>query len=78
MDRKEIHEAPQILNFGQKNTGPILQSGMTLAIEPIIVAGNEDNFTASDNWTIITKDGSLSAHFEHTIVVLDHGAEVLT
>ncbi len=75
---KKLHEAPQILNYGQKGTGPVLKKGMTLAIEPILTAGTKDNYTAKDKWTAITKDHSLTAQFEHTIVVTKKGCEIIT
>lgn len=75
---KELHEEPSILNYGKKGTGPILKQGMVLAVEPMVNAGDWKIKTLGDNWTIVTKDGSLSAHFEHTILVTEKGAEVLT
>ncbi len=75
---KELHEEPSILNYGEKRTGPILKQGMVLAIEPMVNAGGWKIKTLDDNWTIVTEDGSLSAHFEHTILVTEKGAEVLT
>ena len=73
-----LHEPPEILNAGRKNTGPIMQPGMILAIEPIANMGDGAVKTAKDNWTIITSDGSLSAHFEHTVLVTEEGYEILT
>lgn len=75
---KELHEKPTILNYGKKGTGPILKSGMILAFEPMVNIGDWPIKTLKDGWTIVTKDGSLSAHFEHTILVTKKGAEVLT
>lgn len=75
---RELHEEPQILNYGTRDAGPLLQAGMTLAIEPIITINNTANHTAADHWTIIANDGSLSTHFEHTIVITKKGAEILT
>lgn len=75
---KFLHEDPSIPNFGKKGTGPKLKSGMTLAIEPMVNAGKHDVTTAADGWTIITADGSASAHFEHTILVNDNSPEILT
>ncbi len=75
---KSMHEQPQIPNFvinGDKN---LLASGMTLAIEPMVNAGGSEVKTKADGWTVITRDGSLSAHFEHTVVVRDGKAEILT
>jgi len=74
---KNLHEAPEILNAGKKRTGPIMKPGMTLAIEPISTMGKRDVFTGDDGWTIVSKDGSLSAHFEHTVLVTDDGYEIL-
>lgn len=73
----KLHEPPEILNAGQKGTGPHLKPGMTLAIEPISTMGNGKVFTDSDDWTIVSADHSLSAHFEHTVVVTDEGCEVI-
>jgi methionyl aminopeptidase len=75
---KKLHEKPAIFNFGQKGTGPILEAGMVLAIEPMVNAGKWQVKTAADGWTIVTADGSLSVHFEHTVLVTKKGAEVLT
>lgn len=75
---KFLHEDPSIPNFGKKGTGPRLKSGMTLAIEPMVNAGKYEVSTASDGWTIITADGSTSAHFEHTILVNNNSPEILT
>lgn len=77
---KALHEAPQIPNFvdpGQ-GRGPVLKPGMVLAIEPMVNAGGPDVRVLDDRWTAVTTDGSLSAHFEHTVAVTDHGPEVLT
>jgi methionyl aminopeptidase len=75
---KYLHEAPSIPNFGKKGTGPKLKNGMTLAIEPMVNAGKYDVITARDGWTILTADGSASAHFEHTILVNDKTPEIFT
>lgn len=75
---RNMHEEPQILNFGPGGTGPILRPGLTLAVEPMINAGAHDVFTDDDGWTVKTRDGSLSAHFEHTIAITDGEPEVLT
>lgn len=74
----ELHEEPNIPNYGKADTGPTLQAGMTIAIEPITTLGRPDIFTAHDGWTLLTADGSLSAQFEHTILVTEAGAEILT
>lgn len=75
---KHLHEEPSIPNYGNKNSGPRLQPGMTLAIEPMVNAGNWKVKVSNDNWTIKTIDGSYSAHFEHTIVITDSKPEILT
>ena len=75
---RDMHEDPQIPNFGLPGTGPVLKKGMTLAIEPMLNIGSWRTRVAEDNWTVLTADGSLSAHFEHTIVINDKEAEVLT
>jgi methionyl aminopeptidase len=76
---RSYHEEPQIPNFGDPGRGPLLQSGMTLAIEPMITAGGPDVYLHDDEWSISTRDGSMAAHFEHTVVVLEEGAaRVLT
>jgi methionyl aminopeptidase len=73
-----MHEDPQIPNFGPPGQGPILKKGMVLAIEPMVNAGSFEIEIREDNWTIVTKDGSLSAHFEHTVAVTENGAMILT
>ena len=75
---RELHEDPQILNFGRSGTGVILKAGMTVAIEPMIVMGNYKIETKEDGITFKTRDNSLSAHFEHTILITKDGADVLT
>lgn len=75
---KQMHEDPQVPNFGQPKTGPVLKTGMVLAIEPMVNAGGCQVMTKADGWTIATADGSLSAHFEHTVAVTQAGALVLT
>jgi len=75
---RDMHEEPQILNFGERNTGPVLKKGMTLALEPMVNAGGWQTRLADDHWTVLTADGSLSAHFEDTIAITDGAAEVLT
>ena len=75
---KKMHEEPQIPNFGIPGQGVVLKKGMVLAIEPMVNVGNYEISTKEDKWTIVTSDGSLSAHFEHTVAVTDNGAEVLT
>ena len=76
---KSMHEGElHIPNYGKKGKGMVLECGMTFAIEPMINAGRKDIRTRPDGWTIVTKDGSLSAHFEHTVAIVPHGAEILT
>ena len=73
-----LHEEPQIPNFGEAKQGYKLRSGMCIAIEPMINSGSRDVFTAKDGWTILTKDGMPSAHFEHTIAITGKGPKVLS
>ena len=75
---RDLHEEPQIPNFGTPNTGPIIKEGMCFAIEPMINLGGADVFTKTDGWTVCTKDGLPSAHFEHSITVTKNGAKILT
>ncbi len=72
------HEEPQVLHYGQRGTGLLLKKGMTFTVEPMINAGAKEIDNLDDGWTVVTKDGSLSAQWEHMIVVTDHGAEILT
>lgn len=74
----QMHMAPEIPNFGLKGTGPVLNPGDTIAIEPMASLGGEAIITDTDEWTISMKDGSLGAHFEHTVLITDDGAEILT
>ena len=75
---RSMHEDPQIPNFGEPGHGPLLQPGMTLAIEPMINAGGPDVYLHDDHWSISTEDGSLSCHFEHTVAVTESGPRILT
>jgi methionyl aminopeptidase len=75
---RELHEDPQIPNFGKPGEGPELREGMTLAIEPMVNAGSWEVDILNDGWTAVTKDGSLSAHFEHTVAVTKNGQSILT
>jgi len=75
---KKLHEDPQILNFGKRGTGSKLQEGMVICIEPMITIGNPDLKKAKDGYGYATRDGSLSAHFEHTIAITKSGPKVLT
>lgn len=74
----ELHEEPNIPNYGKPQTGMVLKEGMTIAIEPMATMGTDSVHTAGDGWTIRTNDGSLSAHFEHTILITKKGYEILT
>lgn len=74
----EMHQAPEIPNYGRKGTGPLLVPGDTIAIEPLTSLGSEQIKTDSDGWTLVTRDGSLAAQFEHTVLITENGAEVLT
>ncbi len=73
-----FHEEPQVPNIGTPHRGPQLRNGMTLAIEPMITAGNPATRTLRDKWTVVTQDGSLAAHFEHTVVVKSGEPRILT
>lgn len=73
-----VHEDPNIPNYGRANTGPWLSKGMTIAIEPMVTLGTDRVYVAPDGWTILTADGSWAAHFEHTVLITDDGAEILT
>ena len=73
-----LHEEPDVPNYGKYNTGIILKSGMTLAIEPMLNSGTRKIYVLEDDWTIVTRDNKPSAHFEHTVVVRDYGYEILT
>ncbi len=74
----EMHEPPQIYNWGPGGRGPVLRSGMTLALEPMLSMGHFETRQQPDGWTVVTADGSLTAHFEHTIAVTERGGEILT
>ena len=75
---RQLHEAPQLPNFGAPGQGPRLKAGMTLAIEPMINAGVAGVKILEDGWTAVTQDGKRSAHFEHTVAITEHGPEILT
>ncbi len=75
---REMHEEPQIPNFGSPGVGPVLKKGMTLALEPMVNVGDWRTRVGNDHWVVLTADGNLSAHFEHTIAITDDGPEVLT
>ncbi len=74
----EMHEEPQVPNFVPLGKGPVLEQGMVLAIEPMVNAGGWEVETQDDQWTVVTRDGSLSAHFEHTVAILEDGPDILT
>jgi methionyl aminopeptidase len=75
---RQMHEDPHVPNVGRPDRGVVLRSGLTLAIEPMLTLGSEDTTTLGDGWTVVTADGSLSAHFEHTVAVGPSGGRVLT
>lgn len=75
---KTMHEAPQIPNFGRPGSGPRLKAGMVIAIEPMLNLGTYEVKILNDKWTVVTKDGKRSAHFEHTVAVTEDGPEILT
>ena len=73
-----VHEAPDVPNYGTKGTGPKIRDGMVIAIEPMLTLGSPDIYVEDNDWTVVTMDSSLSAHFEHTIVITNDGVEILT
>jgi methionyl aminopeptidase len=75
---RALHEEPQVPNFGEPGRGPQLRPGMVLAIEPMVTMGGPEVRVLEDGWTAVTRDGSLAAHFEHTVAIGDAGPEVLT
>ncbi|HTK68656.1 MAG TPA: type I methionyl aminopeptidase [Candidatus Eisenbacteria bacterium] len=75
---RELHEEPQVPNYGRAGEGPRLQTGMTIAIEPMVNAGGADVVTLSDQWTVVTADSKRSAHFEHTVAIGPEGPQVLS
>jgi len=75
---QKMHEEPQIPNFGKRSTGPYLKEGMVFALEPMVNMGGYEIKTLDDHWTVVTADGSLSCHFEHTVAITDNGPEILT
>ncbi|MFQ6000404.1 MAG: type I methionyl aminopeptidase [Anaerolineae bacterium] len=75
---RQMHEDPQVPNFGQPGRGPALKAGMTLALEPMVNVGDYLTRVRDDNWTVVTDDGKLSAHFEHTIAIREGEPEILT
>ncbi len=74
----EMHETPQVPNYWPGSPGPALKEGMVFAVEPMVNVGSYDTYTLDDGWSVMTQDGQLSAHFEHTIAVTDDGPEVFT
>jgi methionyl aminopeptidase len=75
---REMHEEPQIPNFGEPGRGVLLKPGMTFALEPMVTTGDYHTRVLDDNWTVVTLDGKLSAHFEHTVAVTEEEPEILT
>jgi methionyl aminopeptidase len=75
---KQLHEDPQVPNYGKPGTGLVLKAGMTLAIEPMVTEGGWHVVVLEDGWTVVTVDGKRAAHFEHTVVITGNGCEVLT
>ena len=78
MGKDSFHEDPDVPNFGIKGSGPVLKSGMVIAVEPMLNMGTPNIYMLDDDWTIITADGMPSAHFEHTVVVTKEGYTILT
>lgn len=74
----KMHMPPDVPNYGQRGTGALLQPGETIAIEPMATLGGEKIKELDDNWTFATRDGSIAAHFEHTVLITEHGAEIIT
>ncbi len=75
---RHLHEEPSIPNFGKPGTGPVLKAGMTLAIEPMLCLGRAEVVVKNDGWTAVSADGSLAAHYEHTVAVTEEGCEILS
>ena len=75
---QRLHEDPQVPNYGEPGRGPLMKRGLVIAVEPMVNVGSWETELLRDGWTVITADGSLSAHFEHTIAITDDGTEVLT
>jgi methionyl aminopeptidase len=73
-----MHEDPSVPNYGIAGTGPILQKGFALAIEPMILEGRKDTRILGDGWTVKSKDGKLTCHYENTIIITDEGNEIIT
>lgn len=75
---RAMHEEPQVPNFGSPNEGPVLKTGLVIAIEPMINLGTREVKTLADGWTVVTADGQPSAHFEHTVAITENGPDILT
>ena len=75
---RHLHEDPQVPNYGAPGHGPVLKPGMTIAIEPMVNLGRPGVRVLDDDWTVVTRDGQPSAHFEHTVAVLEEKVEILT
>jgi len=75
---RKMHEGPQVPNYGKPGRGLRLQEGMTIALEPMVLVGTPDTIVKPDNWTVASADGSLTAHFEHTVAITSNGPEILT
>jgi len=75
---RKMHEDPQVPNYGDPGSGPVLRTGLVLAVEPMITEGTWEVATLEDGWTVVTEDGKLAAHFEHTIAITDGGPKILT
>jgi methionyl aminopeptidase len=75
---RALHEEPQVPNYGEPGTGTLLRKGMVIAIEPMVNLGGWRTRVLDDNWTVVTADGSMSAHFEKTLLITEGDAEVLT
>jgi len=75
---RRLHEAPQVPNYGKPGNGITLKAGMTFCVEPMVMSGSEEVKNLSDNWTVVTADGSDAAHFEHSLLVTADGVEILT
>ena len=73
-----LHEPPEVPNFGEAGRGPRLVKGMTIAIEPMVIAGGKEVIVLQDNWTVVTRDGTLAAHYENTVLITDGEPEILT
>ncbi|MBV9439344.1 MAG: type I methionyl aminopeptidase [Candidatus Eremiobacteraeota bacterium] len=75
---RKMHEDPQVPNYGTRGTGPVLRKGLVLAVEPMITEGTHEVATLDDGWTVVTEDGKLAAHFEHTVAITEGGPMILT